>query len=216
MDVAREEMRVANVGADLGVTGRGVLVALMDRGIDWRNDDFRHADGSTRIESIFDLTDDRGAKSPANKWRMGTIYTRKEIDASLKSGKNLARGTLWATGRPPPASRAAAGVTVRAVSTGDRSRRNDPGRDNDRRRWQVPVGTIWDGASARNNICPGDYVIRTEWTDIHGVARSHATEGSVGEIWEGSSVGPTADGRIGIDFCAPGDSVFTTYNPRSW
>ena len=29
-------------------------------------------------------------------------------------------------------------------------------------------------------------------------------------------MGPTADGRIGIDFCAPGDSVFTTYNPRSW
>ena len=312
MDVAREEMRVENVGTELGVTGRGVLIAVMDRGIDWRNDDFRNADGSTRIESIFDLTDDRGAKSPANTWKMGTIYTRKEIDAALKSGKNLAtrdalgHGTTTAgiacgSGRRSPGRKYrgiapdATILVVKICSDGvpahndepaeayfwqpdrvlvaidfiaERARElhlpcvmvlnigsqggptdgtsplcrkidatvgagkpglvfvtgpGDEGRTlrKDQRTTvvdgkQVPVGTIWDGASARNNICPGDYVIRTEWTDIHGVARSHATEGSVGEIWEGSSMGPTADGRIGIDFCAPGDSVFTTYNPRSW
>jgi hypothetical protein len=81
---------------------------------------------------------------------------------------------------------------------------------------KVPVGTIWDGASARFNICPGDYVNHTDWTDIDGIPRSHSNEGRVGEIWKLSSIGPTADGRLGIDFCAPGDSVFTSYNPRSY
>jgi hypothetical protein len=32
----------------------------------------------------------------------------------------------------------------------------------------------------------------------------------------GSSIGPTFDGRLGIDVSAPGDSVFTTYNPTSY
>jgi hypothetical protein len=81
---------------------------------------------------------------------------------------------------------------------------------------RVPVGTIWDGASAKSNICPGDYVNHTDWMDINGVPRSQTGEGRVGEIWKGSSIGPTADGRLGIDFCAPGDSVFTTYNPKSY
>jgi Subtilase family len=29
-------------------------------------------------------------------------------------------------------------------------------------------------------------------------------------------VGPTFDGRFGVDVCAPGDSVFTTYAPNSY
>lgn len=77
------------------------------------------------------------------------------------------------------------------------------------------IGTIWDAASAHHNICPGDYVIRTRWKDVDGCRRSNTGEGKIGDIFTWSSCGPTADGRIGIDFCAPGDSVFTTYNPNS-
>ena len=39
--------------------------------------------------------------------------------------------------------------------------------------------------------------------------------GLVGELWKGSSIGPTFDGRLGVDFCVPADSVYTTYNPKS-
>ena len=78
------------------------------------------------------------------------------------------------------------------------------------------LGNIWDGATAALNICPGDYVIRTNWVDIDGIARSSLNEGSVGQIWKGSSAGPTYDGRFGVDICAPGDSLFTTYAPNSF
>jgi minor extracellular serine protease Vpr len=79
-----------------------------------------------------------------------------------------------------------------------------------------PGGTVWDLASASNNICPNDYVHRTQWVDIDGVARSNSGQGNLGELWTGSGTGPTYDGRYAVDVSAPGDSVFTCYNPKSY
>jgi subtilisin family serine protease len=80
----------------------------------------------------------------------------------------------------------------------------------------VPGYTIWDLASATNNICPNDYVHRTNWVDIDGFPESNAGQGEIGQLWEGTGTGPTYDGRTGIDVSAPGDSVFTTYNTNSY
>lgn len=77
-------------------------------------------------------------------------------------------------------------------------------------------GSIWDGATAFRNVAPNSYVIRTNWTDIDGVGRRLIDEGDVGELWTGSSVGPTVDGRIGVDVSAPGDRIVTTYAPGSY
>ena len=76
-------------------------------------------------------------------------------------------------------------------------------------------GSIWDLATATNNICPNSYVGRTNYTDIDGIPRT-LNEGSIGGLWQGSGVGPTFDGRIGVDVSAPGDSLLTTYNPKSY
>ena len=70
------------------MTGRGVIVALLDRGIDWKNADFRNPDGTTRIAFIFDLTDDSGAA--ASGYGKGTLYTRAQINAALAGGTSLA------------------------------------------------------------------------------------------------------------------------------
>jgi hypothetical protein len=78
-----------------------------------------------------------------------------------------------------------------------------------------PGFTVWDVASASNNICPNDYVHRTQWTDIDGFPRANTGQGNPGELWTASGIGPTYDGRYGVDISAPGDSVFTTYNPNS-
>ena len=51
MDRARLEARVDDAVKTFGVSGRGVIVAILDRGLDWKNNDFRNADGTTRIVS---------------------------------------------------------------------------------------------------------------------------------------------------------------------
>lgn len=57
-------------GLGTGLTGKGVLVAVIDSGIDYFHPDFRNADGSTRILMLMDQNRDR-------------IYTREEINEAL-------------------------------------------------------------------------------------------------------------------------------------
>jgi len=434
MDLARREARVDQAIKEFGVTGKGVLVAIMDRGIDWQNADFRHEDGTTRIEAMFDLTDDRGAQKD-NPHKMGTIYTKKEINEALRHDSALAmrdkdgHGTTTAgivagngrncdgkkyRGVAPNASLlvikictdetpaygqekrekafyepdripvaidfirekarelrmpcvmllnlgsqggptdgtselcrkidAAVGPGIAGMvfvtgpgddggrdnRAGGEIRQGDtlqlklckespapiwvdlwyPGQDGIGVSLQTPSGkfgpypppledhaciqaeadefhlfhnsgsarfhrpsnakhqiwvefkgppgeyaillygrkiqdgkfhatigpnlpaadqppfnrflnhlipgSLWDGATARHNICPGDYVIRTDWKDLDGRDQFSRGQGKPGELWTGSSKGPTFDGRLGVDFCAPGDSVFTAYDPRSF
>src|SRR5689334_21446200 len=89
MDQVRVETRIDEAVSAFGVTGRGVIVAIIDRGIDWQNNDFRSADGTTRLAGIFDLTDDSGSNAPANPYHVGTLYTRQQIDNALLYGTNL-------------------------------------------------------------------------------------------------------------------------------
>ena len=409
----------------MGVSGAGVLVAIMDRGIDWESNDFRNDDGTTRIAWIFDLSDDAGAESVDNAYGRGTIYTRRQIDRALAAGTTLAtrdavghgtttagiaagngrnslsrryrgmapnatiiavkvvagegsgepdfwdpsalpvaidfvvdrarelsmpvvmllnvgsiggptdgtsalarkidetvgpvhpgvvfvngtgddgvpaktqnraagdvpnggtldlrfaldRGTghleVWydrneafAVSIDTPAGKLgpyaatqfeAAGDGVRvfhyrggddfygatngkrllridfdgAAGAGDYVLRldheagaagsdihfdaslNTPFGELGRFLSCVTPGSISDGATAFRTVAPNSYVIRTRWTDIDGVARRLVGQGDVGELWTGSSVGPTVDGRLGVDVSAPGDRVITTYAPRS-
>lgn len=430
MDLARAESRTDLAVSTFGVTGQGVIVAIIDRGIDWRNNDFRNADGSTRIKFIFDMTDNTGANHPDNPYGVGTIYTEAQInaanaggtalvtrdavghgttttgiaagngrnhatakyrgiapnasiiavkfttegapahdgqpaeapfynpdllpkaidfvrdkaailnmpavmlanfgsiggptdgtsfisrtiDARFGAGKpglvfvsgpgdeggmpnhaggNVTQGQttsiqlqktvagtmildLWYPGvdrfsvsvqTPSGTTGTFAGPATNTTSTSNSANgvnifhqgssvpfygaqngkreifmqitgtgtftinlvgtsvtaggRFDAGinpstiHTNNRFLTHIVPGNIWDGATAFNNISPGDYVVRTNWTDIDGVPRSNTGEGAVGNIWTGSSAGPTYDGRMGVDMTAPGDSVFTTLNPTS-
>lgn len=89
MDQARVETRVDEAAAKFGVDGRGVIIAILDRGIDRQNEDFRNGDGTTRIKYIFDLTDDSGANAADNTFGKGTIYTEGQINAALNGGLAL-------------------------------------------------------------------------------------------------------------------------------
>jgi hypothetical protein len=420
--------------ARFGVTGRGVIVALLDRGIDWKNADFRNADGTTRIAYIFDLTDDSGATGPGNTYGIGTLYTRQQIDAALSSGGTLVardafgHGTTTAGiaaggGRNAPAGKyrgIAPEATIIAVKvtsdgtpahdtepaeaafyrperipvaidfvrdkahelglpavmllnlgsqggptdgTSDLARKidatvgpgkpglvfvtgagdqggvpnraggnvpqggsvpiqiqkgtaagaplvfdlfypasdqfnvmiqspsgtfgpyaapatnagaqsqqtadflyvqngstrtfsgsqtgkrqiwirlegpagtytvtltgatvttgrfdatlvpSDLGTSNNRFLSNVAPGSLWDGCAARNNICPNAYINKLTWVDIDHVNRSLTGQGNAGELWTGSSIGPTFDGRFGIDVSSPGSNLVTTYNPKSY
>ena len=425
LDRVRVETGVDKAVAALGVSGAGVIVAILDRGIDWESNDFRKDDGTTRIAYIFDLSDDAGAEDVENAYGRGTIYTRRQIDRALADGGTLATrdavghgttttgiaagngrnrpdrkyrgvapnatiiavkvvagegsgepdfwdysalpvavdfvvdkarelsmpvvmllnvgsiggptdgtsalarkidetvgpdhpGVVFVTGTgddgvpsktqnraagdvpnsgglalrfaldqgagvleawydrneglavsidtptgklgPYPASQFEAGGTgVRifhhrggddfygsangkrllriefdgAAGAGEYVLRldheagsagsdihfdaslNTPLGESGRFLNHVTPGSIWDGATAFRNVAPNSYVIRTEWTDIDGVKHELVGEGRVDELWTGSSVGPTVDGRIGVDVSAPGDRIVTTYAPQS-
>jgi minor extracellular serine protease Vpr len=68
------------------VSGEGVVVVMLDRGIDYRHPDFIDESGNTRIAYIFDMTNDQGANDANNPYGVGTIFTRQQIDASLDAG----------------------------------------------------------------------------------------------------------------------------------
>ena len=426
--LVEQETRSAQARNSHGVTGRGVAVAILDRGIDWTHPDFRLADGSTRIAYLLDLTDPSGASRPDNPVGAGTLYTRADINAALAGGTALptrdavGHGTATAgnccgngrasdgryvgmapestllivkfvsDGAPAHGNQPAEAYFYRSdlfnpavdfvvakakelglplvmlanfgsqwdradgsdafakkidsvvgpgkpglafvTGTGDDGGRNNhasgtvgsgqtvslrfvKGQSNtvwarlwyapsDRftiawqgpsgnqgpftapannsydtrnfsglrydhygssyfdNRWRLiqleltgPVGTytlqitgstvvsgqfeavispayywyddanrfldattpektIWSGASAQYNIAPNSYVFRHSWQDLDNITRTVSNQGGLGELWAGSSVGPTWDGRVGVDVSAPGERTITSYAANSY
>ena len=76
--------------------------------------------------------------------------------------------------------------------------------------------TVWDAAAARDNLPVNSYVLRPTWTDVDGNTQTYpGNDVGIGELWPGSGVGPTYDGRLGIAVSAPGQGNITPYAPRS-
>ena len=67
--------------------GQCTLVGIVDTGIDYQHPAFRNADGSTRIVSLWDQTDQSGV-SPEN-FTYGTEYSKQQINAALLSNDTL-------------------------------------------------------------------------------------------------------------------------------
>jgi subtilisin family serine protease len=61
--------------------GQGVLVGVIDSGIDYSHPDFRNEDGTTRIEVLWDQTI---PGNPPEGFRIGTLYTREKINEALE------------------------------------------------------------------------------------------------------------------------------------
>ena len=71
----------------MNLSGKGVLVGIIDSGIDYENPVFQKSDGSTRIVSLWDQTV-RGI--PPEGYLIGNEYSQEEIDQALTSGNRLA------------------------------------------------------------------------------------------------------------------------------
>lgn len=80
---------VVDIGADevwalrsrgLPITGQGVLVGVVDTGIDWSHPDFEDASGQSRIVAIWDQT---GSGSPPAGFDYGAEWRRRQIGAGL-------------------------------------------------------------------------------------------------------------------------------------
>ncbi len=66
--------------APYNLSGRGVLVGIVDSGIDYENPDFRYEDGTTRIAALWDQS---AAGTPPAGYAVGAEYTREQINAAL-------------------------------------------------------------------------------------------------------------------------------------
>lgn len=65
----------------LSLTGRGVLVAVIDSGIDYTNPVFQNADGTTRIRALWDQS---LSENPPQGYLIGTEYTSEQINEALR------------------------------------------------------------------------------------------------------------------------------------
>ena len=67
------------------LSGNGVIVAVIDSGIDYAHPDFRNEDGSTRMIGLWDMTLQPEAENPPpGDYRIGRYYTREAIDRALE------------------------------------------------------------------------------------------------------------------------------------
>lgn len=62
--------------------GEGVLVAVIDSGIDYSHPDFCNEDGTTRILALWDQTIEG---NPPEGFTIGTLYTREQINEALRT-----------------------------------------------------------------------------------------------------------------------------------
>lgn len=70
-------------GPPLNLTGRGVVIAMIDSGIDYRNPAFLDETGNSRILAIWDQTDQTG--TPPEGYVFGSQYTREDMNRALQA-----------------------------------------------------------------------------------------------------------------------------------
>lgn len=79
------------------LSGEGVLVAVIDSGIDYTNDHFRSQNGNTRILYLWDQTvfpDEALGRRPPEGFALGTEFDRVQIDRALQAVNPMERFEL--------------------------------------------------------------------------------------------------------------------------
>lgn len=140
------------------LSGRGVLVGIVDSGIDYANPDFRNEDGTTRIAALWDQS---VSGSPPEGYVLGREFTREQIDQALQETDPLARLDLV-----PSRDLSGHGTAVAGIAAGN-------GRGSEGRRYRgaapeaelvvVKMGTPRQGGFPRTTeLMQGvDYIVRT-------------------------------------------------------
>ena len=91
--------------------GTGVLVAIIDSGIDYANLDFRNADGTTRIYALWDQTI---PGNPPEGYVQGTEYTQEKINEALQQENRTERMKIV-----PSEDRSGHGTAVAGIAAGN-------------------------------------------------------------------------------------------------
>lgn len=109
-DVGRQVSCIDSVRVrPYGLTGRGVLIGILDSGIDYANPDFRNEDGTTRILALWDQT---VPGSPPEGYFLGTEYTREQINEALAQPDPASRFAIVPSGDVSGHGTAVAGIAA--------------------------------------------------------------------------------------------------------
>lgn len=74
--------RIRNIPA-FNLRGEGILIGIIDTGIEYTHEAFKNADGTSRVFSIWDQTIQTG--TPPNGFVYGTEYTNEQINLALQN-----------------------------------------------------------------------------------------------------------------------------------
>lgn len=66
----------------LNLRGKGIVVGIIDTGIDYLNDEFKDINGNTRINSIWDQS--LGVNKVNNNLSLGSVYNKEQINEAIK------------------------------------------------------------------------------------------------------------------------------------
>ncbi len=94
LDEPEERMageRVAKSVSAENLYGRGVLVAVVDSGIDYTLPNFRYPDGTTRIRALWDQSI---PGNPPEGYAIGTEYTKEQINEALAAKSREERESI--------------------------------------------------------------------------------------------------------------------------
>lgn len=141
----------------MSLTGKGVIVGVIDSGIDYEHPDFRNDDGTSRILALWDQT---VPENPPYGYAEGTEYTKEQINDALQTNDREERFRLV-----PSRDASGHGTAVAGIAAGN-------GRDSEGRRYRgaapeaelviVKMGTARQSGFPRTTeLMTGiDYVIR--------------------------------------------------------
>lgn len=100
-------------GARFSLFGQGVLIAVIDSGIDYTLADFRNVDGTTRIRTIWDQSlRPKENENPPEGYEIGVEYTAEQINAALNAKSIQERMGLVSTRDTSGHGTAVAGIAA--------------------------------------------------------------------------------------------------------
>lgn len=99
--------------ARFSLFGQGILVAVIDSGIDYTHPEFRNLDQTTRIRAIWDQSlRPREGEAPPAGYETGVEYTKEQIDRALLAQTQAERTEIVATRDASGHGTAVAGIAA--------------------------------------------------------------------------------------------------------
>jgi subtilisin family serine protease len=87
-----------DANSSLGAWGAGVIVGVVDTGVDWTHDDFRSSDSTTRIIASWDQTISDPGYPPPDGFSFGSYFDKSDIDDALATSGTLPTDDVFGHG----------------------------------------------------------------------------------------------------------------------